>query len=65
MARLCVARTNALHMMVVRFLHHADFVFESQNRFPILTVHAVHDIGTIQDFLNAIGKGIQDKGVVI
>ena len=44
---LSCASSNALDMVVVGFLHHAYFVFESQHGLTILAVHTIHNICTL------------------
>ena len=60
-----MTRADALDMVVMRLLHHANFIFKAQDGLAVFAVQAVHDIGPVEDFLHPVREGIQHQGMVV
>ncbi len=58
------ASTDTFNMMMVTFLRQTNFCYSAQNLFSVFTELTVHHVGPIQDFLNAISKGIKNLRMI-
>lgn len=62
---LAIRSLNTLHMMMMTFLFHADFVFKSQNLCSIFAHLAIHIVGAFENLMNPIHKSLDDIILVV
>ncbi len=59
------AGADALDMMVVALLDQPDLVLEAQRLVAVFAQQAIHGVVAVQNFLDALGEGVEHQRVVV